>query len=154
MLDILIYVFENHLRSHQGIKIKPDQLQGELADAGFDQENIDEALAWLDELKGRQSVLKSPEQASRVLPRVFQEEEITKLGASNIRLLVELSLFGVLKSELMELVIDRLMALPGQALPQHEVKCIILMILFSSPGSEHPFAMMEYFLMKDELSIH
>ena len=50
MFDVLVYLFENYAGPNEAPK-DPDELRARLADAGFEGDEIDEALSWLDTLR-------------------------------------------------------------------------------------------------------
>ncbi len=156
MLDVLIYVFEKHLRSHGGVCFHRERLAHDLINAGFDDEQVSDALVWLDELKQGQADMTSLAEASAASIRGYHEEEIAKLGASNINLLISMEKLRILSVALRELVMDRLMALPGDRLATYQVKCVVLLVLLSDPDGARALATMEYFMMKDvaEVRVH
>ena len=49
MFDILVYLFESYI--HADACPEPDQLSRKLSAAGFEQEEISEALEWLNGLR-------------------------------------------------------------------------------------------------------
>ena len=85
MVDILVYLFENYL---------PDACPGgealarKLTAAGFDGDEISEALDWLAGLEQAQDVTCVPRRPDPRSQRVFSREERTKLGADCLDLLV------------------------------------------------------------------
>jgi Smg protein len=156
MLDILIYVFETYFRSHEGIRFERDKLTDSLKQAGFEGEQIGEALAWLEELKQERSAMVPDAMPQGVASRVYQRHEVTKIGINNINTLIRLENFCILNAKSRELVIDRLMALPEERLAAHQVKCVVLLVLFSDPDGAKALSAMEYLVMKDdeEMSVH
>ena len=150
MLDVLIYVFEKHIRSHDGVRLDRDFLMKDLTKAGFDGDQIADALDWLDELNAAQLDTLPPQPHAF---RAYQDIEIAKMGVDNIDILIRLERFGILSPLSRELVIDRLMALPGGALAAYQVKCVVLLVLFSDPEGAKALSAMEYFVMKDSDSL-
>lgn len=153
MLDVLIYVFEKHMRSHDGIDLDRDFLMKDLLKAGFEEDQILEALDWLDDLSLGQMDTDAPMSNSL---RVYQDIEIAKIGVDNIDILIRLEKLGILSARSRELVIDRLMALPGAGLAPYQIKCVVLLVLFSDPEGAKALSAMEYFVMKDNetLGVH
>ena len=54
MFDILMYLFENFIHSESEIYVDHDELTDELVRAGFHQDEIYKALAWLEKLAALQ----------------------------------------------------------------------------------------------------
>ena len=54
MFDILVYLFETYV--HAGACPESDQLARKLSAAGFEEEEISEALSWLDGLRAEISI--------------------------------------------------------------------------------------------------
>ncbi len=153
MLDVLIYVFEKHVRSHDGVDMDRHFLMKDLIRAGFDEETILKALDWLDDLNICQMDTASPLPGSL---RVYLDIEMAKIGIDNIDILIRLEKRGILTPRSRELVIDRLMALPGNGLAPYQIKCVVLLVLFSDPDGAKALSAMEYFVMKDNetLGVH
>ena len=55
MFDVLVYLFENYAGPNEAPK-DPDELRARLADAGFEGDEIDEALSWLDTLRNGEAL--------------------------------------------------------------------------------------------------
>jgi len=50
MFDILMYLFENYIHSEAEVMVDHELLTDELTRAGFHQDEIYKALAWLEKL--------------------------------------------------------------------------------------------------------
>ncbi len=150
MLDVLIFVFEKHIRPHDGVELDREFLLADLTKAGFDEDQIVDALDWLDELSEARSKTHIPMPQAL---RVYQDAEITKIGVDNIDILIRLEKFNILSPLSRELVLDRLMALPGGELAAYQIKCVVLLVLFSDPKGARALSAMECFVMKDSDSL-
>ena len=92
MFDVLVYLYENYWRpdactSHQ-------QLSRKLSAVGFDSDEIEEALTWLDGLaQGAQAVAQA--QSARGM-RIYTDAERELLGDESIAFISFLESSGVL----------------------------------------------------------
>ncbi len=84
MFDVLMYLFETYIHSEAEMRVDQDKLTRDLTDAGFEREDIYNALMWLEKLADYQEGLVEPMQlASDLLSlRVYTEEECQRLDAS------------------------------------------------------------------------
>lgn len=151
MFEVLVYVYENYWQGAACPEI--DRLGRKLIAAGFEAEEIQEALVWLDGLniaaKGTQLSLPdgsdgqeakasdtndSPAymqaQASNSL-RIYSVAEQTHLGAQSLGFVCFLETSGVLPPHMREIVMDRAMAAPGDPVSLDDLKIIILMVYWS-----------------------
>ncbi len=68
MFDVLIYLFETYIHNEAEMRVDQDKLTQDLTDAGFEQEDIYNALMWLEKLADYQKAL--PNRCSLLLTRV------------------------------------------------------------------------------------
>lgn len=127
MFDILVYLFENDL--HPESCPTDGELAGTLADAGFDDEEISEALSWLSELREIATVpmARAPQPDSI---RIFTADEEARLDVECRGFLAFLENSGALDAGTRELVIGRALELEGFRLDVHRLKVIVLMVLW------------------------
>jgi Smg protein len=149
VLDILIYLFENYFDGDLDEAFEPDRdtLTQELERAGFPSAEIQRALAWLEELAadpGRGDLAST----GRAI-RVFDALEQSRLDTDCRGYLVHLEHVGILSPTQRERVIDRLMALDGDEIDIDRLKWVVLMVLFSHPGSAAAHARMEDLVFDD-----
>ncbi|MET0542267.1 MAG: DUF494 domain-containing protein [Variovorax sp.] len=165
MFEVLVFVYENYWRGDACPE--PEQLGRKLSAHGFDPDEIQDALHWLDGLSlatqgvqlardaddaGSATVLaRGPgetalPQSSDAL-RIYSTSEQDHLGADCLGFISFLEAAGVLDSSLREIVVERAMAAPGDPVALDELKIIVLMVHWST-GIE-PDA-----LVLDELSEH
>ena len=151
MFEVLVYVYENYWQGEACPEI--DRLGRKLIAAGFEAEEIHEALVWLDGLKiaakGTQISLPGDSsahpagstdltgalggmqpQASNSL-RIYSVAEQEHLGAESLGFVCFLETSGVLPPYMREIVIDRAMAAPGDPVPLDDLKIIVLMVYWS-----------------------
>jgi len=143
VLDILIYLFENYMDATEDHP-QPDRelLKDELERAGFEADDVNRALAWLDSLSSTEEATAAPSASVRAV-RVFTGAEQQRLDTDCRGYLLHLENIGILSAAQRELVIDRLMALEAEDIDIEQVKWVVLMALFSQPGQELAFARME-----------
>ncbi len=148
MFEVLVYVYENYWQGAACPEF--DRLGRKLIAAGFDAEEIQQALVWLDGLntaaQGTQisfppgpanDLAQTPNPALPMLPqsanslRAYSVAEQTRLGAQSLGFVSFLESSGVLPPHMREIVIDRAMAAPGEAVTLDDLKIIVLMVYWS-----------------------
>ena len=148
MFEVLVYVYENYWEGAACPQF--DRLGRKLIAAGFDAEEIQQALVWLDGLnaaaQGTQISLpsglveckgKTANAAMLIQPqsgnslRVYSVAEQTQLGAQSLGFVSFLESSGVLPPHMREIVIDRAMAAPGDPVALDDLKIIVLMVYWS-----------------------
>lgn len=129
MFDVLVYLYENYGALHACPDA--DSLSRKLTAAGFDDEEINEALAWLQGLEQvtEQSVAVGPESSQAF--RVYARLEVERLGTDSIGYLSFLENAGQLTPTQREIVIERGLALQASPLALDMTKRIVLMVLWS-----------------------
>lgn len=127
MFEVLVYMFENYFEAD----IRPDQstLAKELFAAGFDQQDIDGAFDWFDQLE---AMTDQPSVAGHATGfRVYTEPETKKISHESLSFMMFLEQAKVLNRSQRELVIDRAMALPQSEISLEEIRWIVLMALWN-----------------------
>lgn len=129
MFDVLVYLYENYGALHACPDA--DALSRKLTAAGFDDEEISEALAWLQGLEQvtEQSIAVGPESERSF--RVFASIETERLGSESIGFLSFLENAGQLTPTQREIVIERALAIEDTPIPLDMIKVIVLMVLWS-----------------------
>ncbi len=150
MFDVLVYLYETYWRPDAC----PDhaQLTRKLSAVGFESDEIQEALSWLDGLAAAaQSYVGI--QSPRGL-RVYSASEQEHLGEASIGFLSFLESAGVLPPPMREMVIDRASAIPGAPLDLEDLKIIVLMVFWSLGEEPDALILDELFVDEDERLIH
>ena len=139
MFDVLMYLFETYIHTEAELRVDQDKLEQDLTDAGFEREDIYNALLWLEKLADYQEGLAEPMQlASDPLSmRIYTPEECERLDASCRGFLLFL-----------EMVIERVLALDNAEFELDDLKWVILMVLFNIPGCENAYQQMEELLFE------
>jgi Smg protein len=134
MFDVLVFVYEHFWRGDACPELQ--QLGRKLSAHGFEQEEIQEALAWLDGLNFAAQSTQLPEPplapvASGGGMRIYSVAEQDHLGAQCLGFITFLESAGVLPPAMREIVVDRAMAAPGDPVPLDDLKIILLMVYWS-----------------------
>jgi Smg protein len=150
MVDVLVYLYENYWR--------PDacpgheQLTRKLSSVGFESDEIQEALKWLDGLaQAAQSYV--GEQGAQSL-RVYSETENRLLGAESVGFISFLESAGVLPPPMREMVLDRASAIGGDPLDLEDLKIIVLMVFWSLGEEPDALILDELFVDAQDRLIH
>jgi Smg protein len=126
MIDILVYLFENYLPDAYP---EPAVLARKLSAAGFEEEEITEALTWLDGLERSDAVLIKVREQGDAL-RVYDDEEQTRLPLECRGFLAFLEQAGTLDPGLRETVVERALALADGEVSLSKLKVIVLVVLW------------------------
>ena len=129
MFDVLVYLYENY----GALNACPDgdALTRKLAAAGFDADEITDAIAWLQGLQRvtqDSQVLREPAAGAT---RVFAAFEASRLGSEAISFLSFLEASGELTPAQREIVVERALAINESPVPLARLKVIVLMVLWS-----------------------
>ena len=148
MFEVLVYVYENYWQGAACPEF--DRLGRKLIAAGFDADEIQQALVWLDglnaaaqgtqiSLSGDESqdngqacsaaVLVQPQSGNSM--RIYSVAEQTHLGAQSLGFVSFLESSGVLPPHMREIVVDRALAAPGEPVTLDDLKIIVLMVYWS-----------------------
>jgi Smg protein len=133
LLDVLMYLFENYHDGEYSDADNHETLRVELAAAGFPDEEVSHAFAWLDDLasdRDRPSVKGQPGTL-----RIYAAEEIERIASDCRGFLLYLEQLNILDAESREVVIDRLMAIEDEV-DLERVKWVCLLVLINQPGGE------------------
>lgn len=130
MFDILVYLFENYYTPESCPDA--DVLAHKLAAAGFEHEDINDALGWLYGLAQTTEqcvqLAQTPQTASL---RAYTDDEYRRLGTAAIGFITFLESSGVLPAALREILIDRALAVNESPITLEKIKIIALMVLWS-----------------------
>jgi Smg protein len=129
VFDVLVYLYENYGALHACPDA--DSLTRRLTAAGFEDEEISDALAWLSGLEQitQESIAVGPE--SNHAFRIYAALEIDRLGADAIGFLSFLEHAAQLTPTQREIVIERALATDETPIPLEMLKVIVLMVLWS-----------------------
>jgi Smg protein len=150
MFEVLVYLYENYWRPDAC----PDhaQLTRKLSAVGFESDEIQEALSWLDGLASAAESY-SGEQGAQSL-RVYSPAEQELLDEESIGFISFLESAGVLPPPMREMVIDRAMAIAGGRLELEDLKIIVLMVFWSLGEEPDALILDELFVDPEDRLIH
>src|ERR1700704_6267107 len=133
MFDVLVYLFENYYQTDA----YPDQdtLERKLHAAGFENDDILDALDWLNDLTCVPEEGLPESLNSRVTFRGYNGEETGKLALESRGFIAFLESARILTPLLRELVIERAMSLPSETVGPDKLKVIVLMVLWTRRGN-------------------
>ncbi|MBA3593388.1 MAG: DUF494 domain-containing protein [Pseudomonadota bacterium] len=151
MFEVLVYVYENYWQGDACPELH--QLSRKLTAVGFEADEIEAALVWLNGLNiaAQNTQRGTPEAASMINTgavaalsaapgfqaqsagslRVYSVAEQEHLGAQALGFVSFLESSGVLPAHMREIVMDRAMAAPGDPLALDDLKIIVLMVYWS-----------------------
>src|SRR3954447_21701078 len=150
MFDVLVYLYENYWRPDACPE--HDHLTRKLSSVGFETEEIEEALSWLDGVAAAAQSYVGDQTVDSL--RVYSATELDHLGDASVGFISFLESAGVLPPPMREMVIDRASAIPGGPLDVEDVKIIVLMV-FCSLGEEPDAPILdELFVEEEDRLIH
>ena len=139
MFEVLVFVYENYWRGDACPEL--EQLGRKLSAHGFEADEINEALVWLDGLNLAAQNTQLPAEPSRPAAadrapastsmRIYSVAEQDHLGAQCLGFVSFLESSGVLPAPMREIVMDRAMAAPGGPVSLDDLKIIVLMVYWS-----------------------
>ena len=150
MYDILVYLFENYYTPQACPRA--EVLASKLVAAGFEHEDIDDALNWLRDLAStteRCLPLAVMRDARRDAARVYTDTEYATLGTEAIGFISFLEHSGSLPPVLREILIEAAQAADHSPLSLAEIKVLALMVLWSQEA-EVDHLVFEELLTDDE----
>ena len=150
MFDVLVYLYENYWRpdacpAH-------DQLTRKLSSAGFESDEIQEALSWLDDLTTSVGAPVGQQAAHSI--RVYTAQEQEHLGEESIGFISFLESAGLLPAPMREMVIDRANAIGSTPLELEDLKIIVLMVFWSLGQEPDALILDELFVDVEDRLIH
>jgi Smg protein len=133
MFDILVYLFENYYQAQAYPDY--DTLGRKLHAAGFENDDIEDALDWLNTLtrKPDEGLPESLDAGSSF--RGYTADESSKLPLESRGFIAFLESAKILSPLLRELIIERAMALPSETVGLDKLKVIVLMVLWTRRGN-------------------
>ena len=150
MFDVLVYLYENYWRPDAC----PDhaQLTRKLSSVGFESDEIQEALSWLEGLAGAAESYVGAQGDDSM--RVYSAAEHEHLGEASIGFISFLASAGVLPPAMLEMVIDRALAIPGGPIDLEDLKIIVLMVFWSLGEEPDALILDELFVDEEDRLIH
>lgn len=141
MFEVLVFVYENYWRGDACPERQ--QLERKLNAVGFEADEIQQALTWLNGLTLAAQGTQITPATAEVTPntafpyqaldsmRVYSVAEQDHLGSECLGFVTFLESSGVLPAPMREIVVDRAMAAPGDPVSLDDLKIIVLMVYWS-----------------------
>ena len=128
MFEILMYLFENYFDA--GSYPEADKLERKLFAAGFEDDEISEALTWLSALQ-QQNPESYPAILAHTGQRHFAELELQRISFEARQFLMFSEQQHLISAVEREMILDRCVALQLDNLALDKLKLIMLMVLWN-----------------------
>ena len=128
MFDILMFLFENYFDA--GSYPDSKKLAKKLSAAGFEEDDIGQAMAWLSGLQ-QLSLAEYPPSINQSGIRCFAPLERRRISTEGIRFIAFWEKNKMISPVEREMIIDRAVALSRENLSLDRVKLIALMVLWN-----------------------
>lgn len=150
MFEVLVYLYENYWRPDAC----PDaeQLARKLSAVGFESDEIQDALNWLEGLAASTDGTNTPPGQQSM--RVYLPRELELLGEESVGFICFLESAGVLPAPMREMVIDRATAVGSGPLDLDDLKIIVLMVFWSLGEEPDALILDELFVAPEDRLIH
>ena len=151
MFEILMYLFESYFDA--GSYPEPDKLSRKLSAAGFEEEEISDALTWLSALQD-QNPGSYPETLEHSGQRHFAGLEQQLIGYEARQFLLFAEQQDLISPVEREMIIDRSVALKHENLALDKLKLIMLMVLWNRHHDLDPLLVEELLTPLHSLQLH
>lgn len=154
ILEVLLYLFENHISSGNVNNPDKDALELALKKVGFLRLEIHKALDWLKNMTIVSNNL-IEENSRHITMRIFNDVEQERLDVRCRGYLLFLEQIRILDVKTREIVVERVLALDEGKIDLDQIKCVVLMVLFYHSGCELAYSWMEDLVFENtEVAIH
>lgn len=148
MFEVLVYMFENYIDTH----FRPDEntLSRELYAAGFDEQDINSAFDWFNQLEVMSDKSQIFDRPTRANTRILTEAETNKISTESLGFVLFLVQADILNTAQREVVLELAMNLPQLKIGIEEMRWIVLMTTWgaSKTGTDKT---KEYLFIEDVL---
>ncbi len=151
MFEILMYLFESYFDA--GSYPEPDKLSRKLSAAGFEGDEISEALTWLSALQ-EQLPGSYPENLGHAGQRHFAELEMRLISDEARQFLLFSEQQNLISAVEREMIIDRSVALNQEHLALDKLKLIMLMVLWNRHQDLDPLLIEELLTPLHSAQLH
>jgi Smg protein len=151
MFDILLYLFESYF--DLGSYPDHDKLSLKLTAAGFEEDDINQALTWLSGLQ-RLTRAEYPDSINKGGIRLYTDFEEQRVGPEGLRFLAFWEHNKFISPIEREMIIDRVLALGRKNLPLDKLKLIVLMVLWSQHEDLDPMIIEDLLTPADMAHAH
>ncbi|OIR16961.1 protein Smg [mine drainage metagenome] len=151
MFDILLYLFESYFDI--GSYPDHDKLSVKLSAAGFEEDDINQALTWLS---GLQQLTRAayPDSINFSGTRLYTDFESQRISPEGLRFLAFWEHNKLITPIEREMIIDRVLALGRKNLSLDKLKLIVLMVLWSQHEDLDPMIIEDLLTPADSAQLH
>ena len=151
MFDILMYLFESYFDA--GSYPEPDKLSRKLSAAGFEGDEISEALTWLSALQ-QQNPDSYPASLDNAGMRHFAALETQRISFEARQFLLFAEQQHMISAVEREMIVDRAVALQQENIGADKLKLIMLMVLWNRHRELDPLLVEELFPRLQSAQLH
>ncbi len=151
MFDILMFLFESYFDA--GSYPDSDRLAVKLSAAGFEEEDISQAVNWLAGLQ-QLSLNDYPPSINQSGLRCFAELERQRISLDGLRFISFWEQNKMILPVEREMIIDRAVALGQESLTLDKVKLIALMVLWRQHEELDPMFIEDLLTSADSAQLH
>lgn len=151
MFDILLFLFESYFDA--GSYPEPNRLSAKLTAAGFEEEDINQALTWLSGLRELSNAT-YPESINHSGLRCYTDFEAERMSEEGLRFIAFWEHNKIITPIEREMIIDRVVALGRDKLSVDKVKLIALMVLWNQHEDLDPMLIEDLLTPTDAAQIH
>lgn len=151
MFDILLFLFESYFDA--GAYPEPKRLSAKLSAAGFEEEDITQALDWLSGLN-ELSHASYPDSINQSGLRCYTEFEEQRISEEGFRFVAFWEHNKIITPIEREMIIDRVVALGRNKLSVDKVKLIALMVLWNQHEELDPLLIEDLLTPTEAAQLH
>lgn len=151
MFEILLFLFESYFDI--GTYPDHDKLSVKLSAAGFEEDDISQALTWLSGLK-QLTKAEYPESINRGAIRIYTDFEEQRIDPEGLHFLSFWEHNNVITPIEREMIIDRILVLGRKHMSLDKVKLIVLMVLWSQHEDLDPMIIEDLLTPADAAQAH
>jgi Smg protein len=151
MFDILLFLFESYFDA--GSYPEPDRLSVKLTAAGFEEDDIHQALSWLSGLRELSNAT-YPDSINQSGLRCYTEFEAQRICEEGLRFIAFWEHNKIISPIEREMIIDRVVALAQDKLALEKVKLIALMVLWNQHDELDPLLIEDLLTSSDTTQLH
>ncbi len=129
MFDILVYLVENYF--HSGDFPDAETISKRLSAAGFEDDDISEALTWLSGFEQTEHGTTYPAFNSSRGFRVYADEELSSLTTEARGFILFLEASEIITAPQRELIVERILAIAEPGVDLEKIKLIVLVVLWN-----------------------
>ena len=127
VLDVLTYMFDYLFESQN--EINDNEIKAYLSEMGFDEQGINKALTWLDNIATQTDEKTQIIGKAKNCVRLYDKDEQVKLDLNSRNFLYFLENVGQVSPSQRELIISQAMSLETNHLTLEDIKWITIMVL-------------------------